>query len=253
MQEALAAGTWWPPVILRDDPDYKTLQGLPGFEAVVHHCAELFDHACCHAHPQRLLLQPLDLPPGAPAPLLVALHGRGGNLNTDAALWSPASNQGWQVALLGSSQVVGQDAYCWDNRSLAEKEVIEQVDQIGQQAALKPTRVVLAGFSQAAGLVLRLALNGQIPASGVIAVVPASFSDDDFERLRHSHHLAGKRVVILASKNDDTWIKTANHLAALLESLGVPHLYTVYDGAGHDFPPDFRDNLPQYLAFLVAG
>ena len=112
---------------------------------------------------------------------------------------------------------------------------------------------MLAGFSQSGGLALRLVLSGQVAAGGVLAVVPASFSDDDFEHLRNSGQLDGKRAVILASKNDHPWIKTANRLAALLEAKGVPHLYTVYENLGHDFPPDFSQKLPEYLAFLAGS
>jgi predicted esterase len=250
LQDALAEGTWWPPVILRDDPDYKALQGLPDFEAVVARCTRLFDETSRQSQPQNLVIEPNGLPAGTAAPLLVALHGRGENLHTHAALWSPAARLGWKTVLLGSSQVVGQDAYCWDNRDLAEKEVAQQFDQAIES---KFRQAVLAGFSQSGGLVLRMVLSGQVAASGVLAIVPASFSDDDFEHLRNLRHLEGKRAVILASKNDHPWIKTANRLAALLEAKGVPHIYTVYDNLGHDFPPDFSQKLPEYLAFLAGS
>jgi predicted esterase len=249
LQEALAQGTWWPPEILRDDPDYKSLQGLADFEAVVHRCTQLFDATSRQSQPQTLVLEPSGLPAGEIAPLLVALHGRGENLHSRQDLWSPAARLGWKTVLLGSSQVVGQDAYCWDNRILAEKEVSQQFEQAIES---KFRHAVLAGFSQSGGLVLRMVLNGLVQASGVLAVVPASFSDDDFERLKSSKQLGGKRVVMLASKNDDPWIKTANRLEALLKDRGVAILYKVYDNLGHDFPLDFTKCLPQYLAFLAG-
>ena len=252
LEEALAEGIWWPPVILRDDPDYKTLQGLPGFEAVVLRCSYLFNEASIQARPEQLVIQALGVADSQQRPLLIALHGRGNNLHTHQALWSTAADCGWQTALLGSSQVVGQDAFCWDNRSRAENEVGAQVEALCQLPEVDAQKVIMGGFSQSGGLVLHMVLNGLVAASGVIAVVPAGFSDEDFERLKHSTHLEGKRVVILASKNDWPSIKTAKHLDALLTELNVALVYKAYDNLGHDFPPDFNSVLPQYLAFLAG-
>ena len=251
LEEALVEGIWWPPVILRDEPDYKTLQGLPEFEAVVLRCSWLFNEASLRARPEQLVIDAQGVTDTQQRPLLIALHGRGANLHTHQALWSTAAACGWQTALLGSSQVVGQDAFCWDNRGRAEKEVGLQVEELCRQPLVDTQRVVLGGFSQSGGLVLHMVLNGLVPASGVIAVVPAGFSDDDFERLKNSNHVDGKRVVILAGKNDWPAIKTARHLEAVLRERNAALVFKVYDNLGHDFPPDFNAILPQHLAFLA--
>ena len=251
LQEALAGDTWWPPVLLRDDPDYKSLQGLPEFEALVACCTEKFKDAQRMARPQRLVLEAEGADPAAPKPLLMCLHGRGGNLRTDFARWSSAPQLGWHTVWLGSSQVLSQDTFSWDDHALAEREVVAHFQQLMDSLAIDPQRVVLAGFSQAGGLVVRLVLNGLLPATGFIAVAPASLGEEDIEHLKHSTHLAGKRAVILAGKDDHPWIKTAIRLADMLRKSHIPCFYTAYHDLGHDFPPDFVTQLPEYLAFLT--
>lgn len=251
LQQALDQSIWWPPVVLQDEPDFEPLYGLPQFEDLVQRCSVFYEAACRQAHPQRKDLEPLISTQQPPYPALMALHGRGGNLHSDLTYWDNARRQGWLLSLIGSSQVMGQDIFSWDNHSLAEREIKDHLAQLIQTGVVDPRKIILGGFSQAAGLIIRMVLNGLVPVNGLIAVCPTGLCDDDFEHFGQSNVLSGKRVVIVSGEEDIPWRKSVNRLALFLKQKEVPCLYVAHPGLDQHFPADFNEKLPEYLAFLA--
>ncbi|HZW02912.1 MAG TPA: hypothetical protein VFF68_03225, partial [Anaerolineaceae bacterium] len=148
LQEGVDRGYWWPAAVLTDDPDLAALQARPDFQALVAACVERHQTALKNAKPERIVLEPLGVAPDQPRPLILAMHGRNGNLHDNEEHWATATRLGWQVVLIGSSQVVGSNGYGWDDRDLALKELRQHLDEVCQNYPIDRSRIVLAGFSQ---------------------------------------------------------------------------------------------------------
>ncbi len=255
--EALAAGLWFGVTLLRQDADLQPLQGMPEFEQRVEVCRLRQAAAQAAARPLLVVLQPgRPAPPAAGYPLLLALHGN--NQNAHAALdsWRPAVAEGWLVALLQSSQVGGTDAYVWNDRDWAVREIQAGYSALCQTYPVDPERVVVAGFSLGAETAVWLALTAAIKARGFIAVGPGGPTTSQPEKwapLIQAASGAGLHGLVIVGEQDIFSYTGTQALATLLEEGNIPCEMRVYPELGHDFPPDFPQVLPEALAFILQA
>lgn len=150
---------WDDPEWIQRDPDLATLEG----EAKL---AGLLDRASqCRAE-KRVVYVPPQLPAGEAAPLIVALHGFGGNAREFSAHWREAADalgvvvvapRG--VAPAGPRQQLnygwhaGQQPGKLDIPATTQA-VDEAIEAARQAAKIDEERIVLAGFSQGASAAL---------------------------------------------------------------------------------------------------
>lgn len=245
LEAGLAAGYWWAPARLRSDEDLAALQDQPRFQAVLALCEQKLQAANAQSRPECDLHLP---PAGAEgAPLLVVLHGWGGNRKMYAPEWSAALKAGWGVAMLQSSQVTSCATFGWDDVARAGDEIAAQVSDLLRAHNFDANRVVLAGFSQGGGEAIRLAFEARFPVRGYLAVAPARL---DMKELEDSPRGVAPRGVLLAGEADQRWADLAEQTADWLAARRLPHWFSLYPGLGHNLPPDFMDELPGWLAFI---
>ncbi len=183
-----------------------------------------------------------------PYPLLLALHGNYRNARAAIEDWSPAISQGWLLALPQSSQVFGPDAFIWDNRDWAVREIRGHYQTMCEQYAVDRTRVVVAGFSAGGALALWLALSGALDVRGFVVVVPGLSPEDNWAALLETSRARALRGYIITGEKDLGYAE-AQALATLLRSHDIPCELEVHPDLGHDFPPDFSQSLTRALEF----
>ena len=117
---------------------------------------------------------------------LVALHGRTGNLADSSEAWRAGPDAGITTVVLQSSQMVAQGMYCWDDFTVAARDVASGLRRAlgGDHGDLD---LVLGGFSQGGGVAARVALARDFPnVRGFVAVAPGllrgGLSVDDIVR-----------------------------------------------------------------------
>src|SRR5574340_163490 len=93
-RQALEAGYWWHEASFLDS-DLDAVRELPEFKQLVSLSHEKYLQARDSLAPQRRVLVP-DNAAGS-LPLLVALHGRNVNAETDLGRWEVARQRGWLV------------------------------------------------------------------------------------------------------------------------------------------------------------
>ncbi len=248
LESGLAEGAWWGEPMLRHDADLTSLQGNPRFEAVVDRCREHWHNAQKTSQPGRRLILPAS--GGMGAPLLVVLHGWGGNADQNAELWGSAEKSGWVVALLQSSQICAPNGYCWDDKALAGEEITRQVMEICAETGCNAGRIVIGGISQGGGMCIRVAFQKRIPVCGFLAAAPALMSVDELEV---SARAVSPRGVVIIGSADKRWWDAAHQITTFLEQHSLPHRLEEYAGLGHSLPHDFRKRLPEWLEFLSGG
>lgn len=247
LREAVQAGYWY--AGLRRDPDYAPLYGRPEFERLADLCEQRRAEAMAAAVPVLTTMPPAAGPP--PYPLLVALHGA--NAVAEGGHWAPAAAQGWFVAIPQSSQVYAPGTYTWNDWEWAVREVRAHYDRLSAAFPVDPQRVVLAGFSQGGGLALWLALNGIIPARGLILVGPFLPDVDAVVPVLERNDRRGLRVYLVAGRRDRYCYGIAQKLAELLPRYGVACELVVCADLEHMFPADFDRRLPDALDFVLPG
>ncbi|MFB0536792.1 MAG: alpha/beta hydrolase [Anaerolineae bacterium] len=257
-EEALEAGLWYAEAQLREDPDLQPLQGLPQFERLVEVCRKRQAEAQAQAAPDLITLQPEGgCQAGLQAcPLLLALHGNQRTAEVAVGFWRPAVSEGWLLALPQSSQVSGPDAYVWNDRDWAVREIQEHYATLCEHYAVDPDRVVVAGFSLGGELAIWLALSGTIEARGFISVGPAGpymREPDKWISLIEASQGRGLRGYVVVGEQDVFSCEGTQALATLLKSRDIPCELEVHPNLGHDFPPEFQQSLSRALEFILRA
>ncbi|MBI4416064.1 MAG: hypothetical protein HY557_03675 [Euryarchaeota archaeon] len=251
LRDARGRGRWWSAQQL-EDGDLDLIRGRTDFQAIVADCEKARAAAQAETKPELIVRTP----PGAhrgPFPVLFALHGRAGNARDFEVRWAPALNLGFLLALPQSSQLFGPDAFAWDDRDLATRELADAHATVLASHPADGNRLVFAGFSQGAALAIRLCLQGEPFASrGFVAVAPSAYRDPDaVAALVHPAARRGVRGWIVTGETDYARPSTET-LHAEMTRRGLACSLDVRQGLGHEFPPDFPSILEAALLHILG-
>ncbi|HEU5100818.1 MAG TPA: hypothetical protein VFU22_17435 [Roseiflexaceae bacterium] len=247
--EAIEAGYYYSAEALREDSDLAALHGRPEFEQLVELSAERQAQAAAHARPDLKVIVPQN--GAAPYPWLLALHGNRSNIAGSERHWRAAVERGWLLALPQSSQAMGEQTYGWNDQRQAIREITQHAATIGEHHPVDQRRLVLAGFSMGGGLAAWLALSGELPARGLIAVGPYLSSVESLVPLLDAPRPQPLRAYLVASQRDKYCYQVAQTLAVMLPRHGIACELELHPDLGHDFPPEFERGLIRGLDFIM--
>ena len=232
---AHAAGGWWDPSILLEDDDLEPLTWVREFMELVESSRERWTLA--NAEPDRAGDR-LALPSGPTRGVVVALHGAEEDADDAITAWGSATELGFAVLAVRSSQRTSPSYRSWPDQERAAAEIADALAAL--PAELRSLPVVAAGFSAGGRVALRWALTGTPCAvAGVIAVAPAVQAD-----LGESLAAALDPAVLLVGADDDL----RDDVAAAGEKLATSGFTVeVVPGLGHHFPDDFPQRLQKLL------
>jgi hypothetical protein len=251
-QEAIAEGFWWSEEYLRSDEDLKSLQNLPAFNQLVDVCEQRYQTALSEAAPVSLSL-PLPTQSAEALPLLLALHGNSDNADNSVSFWESAVKQGWLTVLLQSSQVVGPQAYVWNDLELGAREIQDHCAGLAEEYQINSEQLVIGGFSKGGEMAIWATLTDSIPVNGFIAVCPGGPYIEDINRwrpiLENSKVLAERRGYFVVGENDPR-VENIKALHDMLVSEGMACKLVIAPGIDHAFPADFDQTLARALQYL---
>jgi phospholipase/carboxylesterase len=188
----------------------------------------------------------------ASSPLLIALHGYGGNKKSMARLVRPAVPEGFAFATLQGPHphlVRPEDrsrplgfGFGWITNWKPEESIAlhhAAIDAIVRRAAAEhgvdPGAVFLLGFSQSVALNFRYAFTFPGKVRGIVAIAGGIPGDWDGEG---KYRDAAVDVLYLAGRTDEFYPpERIESNARALERRGAKVKVEILD-AGHDFPPE---------------
>lgn len=248
LAQAVDQGLWWHPDALTQDPDLAAVQSSPRFQTLVDKVRQRYEQERQAARPEmQVFAPPSDAP--RPYPLLIALHGMGGSLRTTAPRWQPLAQQGWLVAVPQSSQIVNLGGYIWEDKALAEAEVAAHLDRLLADYPVDEQRIVLAGFSQGAGLALTWALEGRFPAAGFIAVAPWLEKPEEVT-VNPDPHTHLPRGYLVTGELDTGHQEVVGKIEDLLHSACISYEREHHIELGHSYPPQFMETIQRAINFI---
>ncbi len=248
LQEALEAGYWWPESALREDSNLAGLQGRPDFEGLVMISAGRHAQAQAAGKAEMLIFLP-DIAAARPFPLLLALHGRAGNAVDTSGKWKGLTEEGWIVAVPQSSQVIGKGAYCWDDTQKSALEIRDHFTMLVKDYPIDKHRIVLGGYAQGAGMAMRLALAGVIPAQGFVTVAPSISEREMIPFLTGKNPPASLSGYLITGEKDPDR-ESVQNVESLLHKLRVPHQRETHPDLSHAYPDDFERSLLKAFEFF---
>ena len=257
LQEALDHGSWFSEVLLRRSPTLQSLQGDPRFEALLARNQEiaesdrLVQYPCYTLRPQGKCKGE-----GGPCPLLIGLHASGGSVESSIDFWKPAATLGWLVAAPHSSQALMKSIYVWDDRQVAEQEILKDYDSLVENYLINPWQTVLAGHAAGSELAIWLVLRGALQINSFLVIGPSgpSFEDlSEWERLLSENDRSGLRGYFLTGELDLSIDQ--GKLAILVDTFsqaGIETELEILAAADQAYQPDYDAAIARALNFLAG-
>jgi predicted esterase len=252
LEQALDLGFGYGEEALRNDSDLTSLQGLPEFERLVTRSKEQYAQLAVNVVSTRLVIPPSHSAT-PPYPLLVALHGNNSSAEWSADYWRSPVERGWLVLLPQSSQP-GWDSttFIWNDEERARRDVQQHYVEVQRDYVVDLDRVIIGGYSKGGQVALLLALNGIIPAPGVIAVAPAlRKSPAEQFPLDHINPEQMPHVYLIVGQRDEPFYEPTMALAEYLTTHDIDCELSVYPDLDHAYPPKFGDALNTALDYLM--
>lgn len=239
-------GCWYTSKYLLEDEDIKPATELPGFQRLLDVCAEREREAKATAKSELFLVRGKEA--GERKPLIIMLHGNMQNAAIAQEDWSAATEAGYDMAFVQSSQISFYEAFVWDDIEAGVKDLKAAYGSLKAKGELEDRDVILAGFSAGARLALYALLNDIVDVKGSILVGP--WLPEIEEWLPQVAALSGKGIFTLIGDQDIECLSGAKRLADALDCAQHPNLLHISKGIGHDYPEDFGNILP--MAIQVA-
>ncbi|HVJ90695.1 MAG TPA: hypothetical protein VM580_12890 [Labilithrix sp.] len=189
-------------------------------------------------------------------PVIMYLHGRGGNPAEDCRKWARVATQfGWIVCPSGS----GTNEYggrTWSNGPVDAQRVIDAtIEALHEKYRSKVRRRgnVLIGFSEGAWVAMNVGLKDQRTwSSWLILAASDAYWGDVREALDKAKRKL-QRVYLLTGENDGVAQKTVR-VGETLKKVNVPVKVQLVPGLGHEVPSDrMVSTYRRPLAWLVSA
>ncbi|MFH1419495.1 MAG: dienelactone hydrolase family protein [Planctomycetota bacterium] len=234
---------------LRDDPRYdrilKKAKGSPGVQPQPQEQGERVD-------PEWQVTLPDDFDESEKAPLIVALHPFGGNMEATTKRWKKAAAKFGAILMTPQGTFkMGDSNYHWGrNIDVIEENIMDAIDDVMDEHKVDKDKVVIVGFSQGAWASWFIGLRNPDVFAGVIPVA-GRFPEVDNATLE-GEELDDLRVVVMVGEDDNEMLVEANRDAVKrLTKRGIKAKLRVYEDVGHDFPEDTTREQIKALKFVL--
>ena len=193
-----------------------------------------------------LVLLPDGYDPEKPAPLIIALHGRGGNGKSIAVHWKEIANEVGAIVVAPDALRPLVGGYEWRFVDESEWLTLFTLDRMLERYAIDERRVVLTGFSQGAQVAFTTGVRHPERFCGLV-LVSGNYDADDAEIARAGE--APMPSVWLAIGSEDPSVATYREALEDFKAAGWKAKLRVVKGVGHTFPLRDAKELRKVLAF----
>jgi predicted esterase len=251
LEKAAGLGFAFTATLLRD-PDLDPVRAHPRFPEVearvrANNARALEAFKAVAAERAKVLVFPPPKPDAArPAPAIVVLHGSGDTAAAFARPWRRVAADLGAVLVVPEGLNPAGSGYDWGVVEQGSHLVHRAIGKARAEAAIDPSRIVLAGFSNGASQAFVMGLREPESFAGILPI--AGFYDE-----RVAPVPSGKRLPRFAILNGERDEEAANNrrAAAALRAAGAKVKLEIYPGVGHAFPPDHEEELRRAVRFLL--
>jgi predicted esterase len=249
-QRGLDAGLWWAESQFIDT-DLDPIRDLPEFKRRVETSQNKYKEARKHIGRDQTILLPERLSSDS-YPLLIALHGRNGNKESNLDNWKVACEKGWLVLSPQSTQPLFSGSFCWDDAAQGVEDLLYYYKQISRKYQIDPQRIVIAGFSQGSGMAIYAALSGELNVRGFIGIGTYWADPESLSPLAQlARQTSAIRGYFVVGEKDQTLNKTTE-IQKVLNENAIPLAEEVHSDLGHEFPPDFEKSFDKAINFIFT-
>lgn len=244
-RQGLQDGMWWHESQF-NDTDMDPLRDLPEFQELVARSVLAWEHGRKQIERDHLL-RPPEPPPSSPYPLIIVLHGRNGDKETNLEQWEIARRFGWAILSAQSTQPLYQGAYHWDDPVIGMQDISYYLEQSLEANPIDRERIIIGGFSQGGGMAIYAALSGSLPVRGFIS--SATWWPDIESLAAVASHAKNLRGYFICGEKDYA-LDRAREIQIVLQQHQIPYTEEFHPGLGHEFPADFETSFTSALEYI---
>lgn len=185
----------------------------------------------------------------AAAPLLVLLHGYGGNpVEIMEPYKSLADSRGVILMACRASEVQSRNSFYWDFENQAAKDRIRKdIENVAKRFNIDKDKIVLSGFSQGGYLCYDFGLKNADLFKGLLPVagsIPKQISLSPIAKKDM------KLYALVGLQESENFLAAYDNLDDRLDELNVPY-YLHYTNVGHQYPKNAGDALIQAYDWIM--
>ena len=193
----------------------------------------------------------------AKRPVLLYLHGRGGNAFEDCRKWARVARQfGWIVCPEGPS-ITDWGGRTWNNDAETAKHIVDatlEALRAEYKGRLRRRGNILIGFSEGAFVAQQIGLRDPAHWSRwLILAANDQYWFGDAPQLLEHNRARIRRVVLFTGENDGV-VENTRRAGEMLKSARIPVRIRIIPGLGHEVPADrMITNYRRPLRWLIRG
>jgi predicted esterase len=174
-------------------------------------------------------------------PVVLYLHGRGGNPGEDCRKWAKVATQfGWLVCPQGPEDR-GGGARSWSNNTDAAKDILGATIQALRDKYKRRVQLrhnILIGFSEGAFVAMQLGLHDPVSYNRwLILAANDQYWFGDTEATLAEDRKKLRRVYLLTGENDEV-AENTERVGEMLRKAKVPTRVKIVPAMGHEIPGD---------------
>jgi predicted esterase len=181
-------------------------------------------------------------------PVIIALHGFGGNpVNFSTTLGPAAQEIEWLLCCPYGPEIRGTTSFGWDKEEIAEQRILDAIVFLKNNYSIDTTRIVLLGYSQGGSRSVYTWFKNPHLFKGLITI--AGYYDESLAKLYdpEKHINAGIYMII---GGEDRNLNNNEQAKKLFQNSGVPVDLVVYPDMGHAFPPDVKKVIAKAIDWI---
>jgi len=240
--------------LLATDPDLHLIRKETEFERIAARVEEnrlshfeWFTAEARKADP--LVVLPDDYDPSKPAPLIVALHGRGADGRDVARVWQEVARQRGAILVAPNAVRVLGGGYQWRFLDESVWLVTHTIASVAEKYAVDERKIMLTGFSQGAYIAMIAGMRQPERYCGL--VLASGFYNPEDLAMPPLNQENPPRVQFLVGSEDPS-AQSYRQAIKALKAAGWNARLRVYPGVGHTFPTRRKADLKRTLGFVCG-
>jgi predicted esterase len=243
---------------IRKDPRYAELLKRAGGEAGAKKSGETGKKPSADqpqgkpVDPEWQVTVPKGLDKSKRVPLIVALHPRNGNMEMTIERWKDVAAEMGAILLTPQGTFrLADDRYEWGrNLDAIEENVMDAIDEVMEDHQIDKKKIIVVGFSQGAWAAWSMALRNPDVFRGAIPVA-GRLADNWQEDIEEDAIKNLKIYAMVGADDDEQLVKSGKQAAKKLKDMGLKVELKTFDGVGHDFPKNAKEEQLKALKFVL--
>jgi predicted esterase len=236
------------------DEELNNIRDEEKFNEILYHGTRNYREAKGEPEENIYMSAPENYDPQKSYPLIIALHGRGGNPRIFLNTWKPIIDSLKYILACPQGPVeVGNDIYSWDAPSQVNEELLMKVlDTVKKTYNIDSRKIILSGFSQGGYLTYLLGIRhhnffkGLFPISGYFKITDSRI---DIEAAEGSDI---RIYAVIGNYDDPAFIESNKNAETILNYYGIKCQLNIYNAVGHSFPDNVIDEFKKALDWIMS-